>query len=750
MSLFDLIRRKRNLLRELLTEEAATNFVKAFCRKSAESLFKVGDTIHPERFGIPLGPFQVTGLKIGGQGVIYTVLADHGSGIYALKSFQNSRYAERGMFERFMREAEIMMDIGRHPNLLRAHAVFAMNGRPYILLEYIAGSNLRQKLGSSGLVCEDAVRYAIDLCRGLAHAQSALPNFIHRDIKPDNCLVTNEGVLKISDFGQAKTTCPHVSSGSAYYRKAQTSPFGSKTTLANHWGAGTPDYMAPEQFHTGSTQDVRTDVYSFGVLLFELLTGDVPFRAETHEASFEKHNSWPLPDLRSINKGIPGTLCDLVQRCLAKSKEERPGDFAEIERELQQILSDLGSSPLPVPVIDQETPEAGFNRGVSLLQFRRYDETIRCLDLAAQDARLKTPAAIFTSVALAAKNHLDGAEEIVDRILAASPGNAAALTQKGMLLQERQRFAEAIAFFDRAIAADSMLVGALNHKAECLIKMGELDSAGAVSQKALDIEPLQNAAFRNLGEIRQRMKQWDQALECYLNAVLADPRDIDSLVQLSNELARAGRYPESIDYLERALWLAEDELNRDAICEEIFEFLGSGTERVLSQDDQDESTMYRWLVVASKLDCLDPGSLCRAADEIFSRFPRWRSWQKAELGKCLVELLDRSEPTYQLREVRHSIGRMFYELGHYDYARPVFAMLVDSDRDDAQSLYYLGACHEREGNRADALELYRRSLQCGPDSEGTRASIARIASTLGQETDLARRSEVTGAIASLV
>src|SRR5258708_25229194 len=116
MSLFDLIRRKRNLLRELLTEEAAKNFVKAFYRDSAECLLKVGDTIHPERFGIPLGPFQITGLKIGGQAVIYTVLADRGSSIYALKSFQNSRYAERGIFERFMREAEIMMDIGRHRN----------------------------------------------------------------------------------------------------------------------------------------------------------------------------------------------------------------------------------------------------------------------------------------------------------------------------------------------------------------------------------------------------------------------------------------------------------------------------------------------------------------------------------------------------------------------------------------------------------------------------------------------------------
>src|SRR6266404_3946723 len=231
MSLFGLIRRKKNLLSELLTEEAAKNFVKAFNRESPEAPFKVGDTIHPERFGIPLGPFQVTGLKIGGQAVIYTVLSDHGSRIYALKSFQNSCYTERGMFERFIRESEIMMDLGRHPNLLRAHAVFSINGRPYIVLEYIAGSNLRQKLRPEGLASADALRYAIDLCRGLAHAQSALPTFIHRDIKPDNCLVTNGGVLKIGDFGQAKITDQHVD-GSAYYRKARTSPFGSKTTLA--------------------------------------------------------------------------------------------------------------------------------------------------------------------------------------------------------------------------------------------------------------------------------------------------------------------------------------------------------------------------------------------------------------------------------------------------------------------------------------------------------------------------------------
>src|SRR5713226_1408799 len=114
MRTFDLIRRKKRLLRDLLTEEASKNFVRAFYRSSEESPFKVGDTIHPERFGIPLGPFEVTGLKIGGQAVIYTVLSDHGSRIYALKSFQNSCYAQRGMFERFMREAEIMMDLGSH------------------------------------------------------------------------------------------------------------------------------------------------------------------------------------------------------------------------------------------------------------------------------------------------------------------------------------------------------------------------------------------------------------------------------------------------------------------------------------------------------------------------------------------------------------------------------------------------------------------------------------------------------------
>ena len=701
MSLLDLIQQKKRLLRELLTEDASKAFVEAFYKQSAESPFKVGDTIHTERLGIPYGPFEVTGLKIGGQAVIYTVLADHGSSIYALKTFQNWCYRDRGMFERFMREAEIMIDLGWHPNLLHAYTVFLINGRPYILLEYIAGSSLRRKLRTGGLPIEDIVRYAIELCHGLSHAQAVLPTFIHRDIKPDNCLITNDGVLKIADFGQAKTTGRNPKGErSSLSSPAQDDAFGSKTTLADHWGGGTPEYMAPEQFRTHSAQDVRTDVYSFGVLLFELLTGKLPFTAKEHEEFFERHTSAPPPDPRSINGEIPGDLCDLVLRCLAKSKEERPRDFSEIETGLQRIRFDRLGECLPVPVTEAETAADSFNRGFSLLQFQRHDEAISCF---ARVTGLKTQTAHFTSVSLAATNRLNAAEQIIDLVLEDTPGSAIALNQKGLLLSRRGRPAEAIQFFDRAIAVEPQVVAAINNKASCLIDLGQLDEAITMLKRSLAIEPIQNAVFRNLGDIHQRTNQREQAQEYYLKAVAADPRDVHSLVQLSNELARAGRYAQAIDYLEQAIWLAEGKLDSESTCHEMIEFLSSGSAPVLSLDDKNDSTIYCWFIVATHFDCFDPTELCAFSEELIACFPRWRSWQKAELARRLVEMSQRSEPEYESHEFRSAVGRMLYELSRYDYSRAVFTSLLASQGEDAESLYYLAACDEREGKRAKAF-----------------------------------------------
>jgi len=488
--------------------------------------------------------------------------------------------------------------------------------------------------------------------------------------------------------------------------------------------------MAPEQFRTDSVQDVRTDVYSFGVMLFELLTGDVPFTAEGHEECLEMHRSVAPPDPQSLNGDIPRALSDLVLRCLAKSRGDRPTDFNEIERELQRIRVDLLGAHLPTPVTEAETDVGIFNRGISLFQFQRYDEAISSFERSTQDHGLKTKAGLFTSIALVAKNRLDDAEQIIDRVLKEAPRNASALNQKGRLLRKRKRFSEAVQFFDRAIAVDSKFVEAINNKASCLVELGQLDRAISISRKSLAIEPLQNAASRNLGEIYRQMNQRQRALDNYLKAVEADPRDLDSLVELSNELARAGRYVEAIDFLEQAVWLTEGSLHRESICEEMVEFLNAGGARVLDPEDKSDSTIYQWFIVAARLDCLNSSSLREATDEIIARLPRWRSWQKAELAKCLVELSERSEPDYQLREVRHSIGRMFYELGRYDYARAVFISLLESQGDDAQSLYYLAACDEKEGKDAGALELYQQALRYDPDSGETREAIVRLGGSL--------------------
>src|SRR5205807_3412705 len=164
-----------------------------------------------------------------------------------------------------------------------------IHGRPHILLEYIDRLDLWERMRGRRIPLRDALKYAIQLCRGMVHAKKVIPGFVHRDLKPTNCLIDNCGVLKITDFGQVKFSGEEAERP----RRESARRAGQRTnqfnTPANHWGAGTPSYMAPEQFDPSNGIDVRSDVYSFGSMLFEMLTGTRLFDAEDHEECRQQH-----------------------------------------------------------------------------------------------------------------------------------------------------------------------------------------------------------------------------------------------------------------------------------------------------------------------------------------------------------------------------------------------------------------------------------------------------------------------------
>ena len=264
-----------------------------------------------------IGAYEVLGtIGRGSSGVVYLAEQTELGGGVALKELAPRLAAAPGFVERFRREAEIMARLD-HPNCARVWEFFETGGSAYLAMEYIPGASLRAVSRQAGrLSPEQALGVLRGALSGLAHAHSL--GLTHRDLKPENIIADPEGTSKLIDFGQA------IAAGDR--GEASVS-------------SGTPAYMSPEQAR-GEAGDVRSDLYSAGVILFELLTGEPPFAGESPLVVMRKHISEPTPDARRLNPNLSERTAMLVARAMAKDPGKRHQTAAEFLAALEEAARD--------------------------------------------------------------------------------------------------------------------------------------------------------------------------------------------------------------------------------------------------------------------------------------------------------------------------------------------------------------------------------------------------------------------------
>jgi tetratricopeptide (TPR) repeat protein len=236
--------------------------------------------------------------------------------------------------DRFHREILVAAQL-QHPQIVPVLAAGETDGLPYFTMPYVAGESLRRRLdGGKPLPVVDTVAVLRDVARALAYAHEH--GVVHRDIKPDNVLVAG-GSAAVTDFGIAKALSSSRTFGGEHLTRVGNS-------------LGTPAYMAPEQVAADPNADHRIDIYSFGAMAYELLTGSPPFGGRPpHEVLSAQLTEQPVP-LRTRAPDVPPPLSALVMKCLAKNPADRPQTADEIVRALDRIdLSSDGSAPTPIP-----------------------------------------------------------------------------------------------------------------------------------------------------------------------------------------------------------------------------------------------------------------------------------------------------------------------------------------------------------------------------------------------------------------
>ncbi len=263
-----------------------------------------------------IGRYEIENeLAVGGMGLIYLANDPFIHRQVVVKVLMYSRTLEPVYREFFQREAEVIAAL-EHPNIVPVYDFGWHGEQPYIVMRYMKGGSLEDHLKKGDVKLSESARIFKRVASALdaAHARG----IVHRDIKPSNILFDDAGEAFLSDFGIAKSKPISDDEGD--------------------WMVGTPAFMSPEQV-TGDPVDGRADIYALGVVLYRLLTGQLPFAADSTTALINSHVNRPIPDVRLIGQNIPAVWQEVVAKSMAKNPNDRyptAGDFA---RDVDEVVS---------------------------------------------------------------------------------------------------------------------------------------------------------------------------------------------------------------------------------------------------------------------------------------------------------------------------------------------------------------------------------------------------------------------------
>jgi serine/threonine protein kinase len=286
----------------------------------------------PFKPGEQVGPYRIMEkLGRGGMATVFKAYHANLDRYVAIKVLHPAFMEDPNFLARFQREARVVAKL-EHPNIIPVYDFAEHEGKTYLVMKFVEGETLKARLLKGPLTPEEGIRIIETVGEALSFAHKQ--DILHRDVKPSNVMIGDDGHIYLTDFGLARI----ASAG--------------ESTLSSDMMIGTPQYISPEQALGVRELDAGTDIYSFGVLIYELVVGQVPFSSDTPFSIIHDHIYSPLPLPRAVNPNVPEAIERLLLKALAKERKDR---FETVDQMVQAFKTDIRRETLPEKWVDPDT-----------------------------------------------------------------------------------------------------------------------------------------------------------------------------------------------------------------------------------------------------------------------------------------------------------------------------------------------------------------------------------------------------------
>lgn len=482
--------------------------------------FKEGDIIDQR--------YLVRNVRRGFMGLVYIARDLTSEQTVALKTFQKKFTWMESAIANFTREAEVWMRLGSHPNIVQANRILTIAGRPHIVLEFVPGQSLRELMKRGRLRFSNIIDFAIQICWGMQYAYDHC-SIIHRDLKPDNVMITPEGEAKVTDFGLAQAVTRRASNSTD--EPQHQAP--KIVTHASDLFGGSQPYMSPEQRVPGTPLGTWSDIYALGVMLYEIMVGDLPFRAATVEELTHLHCNVPPPTPSEVRPSLRRGCDHVLLRCLAKKPEDRYQSFNELEADLQWLRKYHVGEELPRPAPSRDATEqaeaAEWNeKGIAHFSLQENGLALKCFRRATELHPKKAAYWINMGQCLLMMIHYDEALRTFNQALALDPARDDLVRLWVMLGEAHEhlyQIKDALEAFDQAIVVNAKERRAWLGRGRVYEALALPKEAQSAYKEAVRLDPNDPQTHVSLGRAVLAQNQPKYAIKHFEDALQLNPRD---------------------------------------------------------------------------------------------------------------------------------------------------------------------------------------------------------------------------------